>query len=67
MKGGKKNMVDVLRKAIRDSGLTHYRIAKDAGVKPSQLDFFVNGTRTVTIETAAKIAAVLRLELVTRK
>jgi len=67
MKGGKKNMVDVLQKAIRESGLTHYRIAKDAGIKPSQIDFFVNGERTLTVETAAKVAEVLGLELVKRK
>jgi hypothetical protein len=67
MKGGRKNMVDVLRKAIRDSGMTHYRLAKDAGIKPSQLDFFMDGERTLTVETAAKVADVLGLELTRRK
>ena len=59
----RKNISDQLRDAIRKSGLTHYRIAKDAGMKPEQISRFVAGERTVTLDTAARIAEVLRLEL----
>ena len=38
--------------AIVGSGLTHYRIAKDAGVKPDILDRFVSGEREVRLQTA---------------
>lgn len=67
MKGGKRSMVDVLRTAIRQSGLTHYRIAKDAGINPTQLARFVADERGLTFDTAAKIADVLGLELTKRK
>jgi transcriptional regulator with XRE-family HTH domain len=48
-----------LKQAIADSGLTHYRIAKDAGITPGAIDRFVSGERSLNLETAAKIAAVL--------
>lgn len=63
----KPNIVDALRKAIRESGLTHYRIAKDAGISPDQLDRFIRRERSLTIDTAAKVADVLGLELTKRK
>jgi hypothetical protein len=54
---------DQLRQAIRNSGKTHYRIGKDAGVKPEMVARFVRGERDVRAETFAKIAAALGLEL----
>jgi plasmid maintenance system antidote protein VapI len=57
------SVVDQLRRAIRDSGLTHYRIGKDAGVKPEIVARFVRGERDVRAETFAKIATALGLEL----
>jgi plasmid maintenance system antidote protein VapI len=62
----RKTIADVLRNAIRESGLTHYRIAKDAGIKPDMIDRFVFGKRDLRLGTAAKIADVLGLELVKR-
>lgn len=61
--------IDVaLRQAITASGLTHYAIGKAAGVAPSQIDRFMlpaddPRNRDLRLETAAKIAAVLGLEL----
>ena len=55
-------MADVLRRAIRDSGLTSYRIAKDAGTTPDQVDRFLAG-RDLRVSTAGRIAAALGLEL----
>ena len=57
------SIADQLRRAIRESGLTHYRIAKDAGIRPEILDRFVSGERDVRLETAAKVARALDLEL----
>ena len=54
---------DQLRQAIRDSGKTHYRIGKDAGVKPEMVARFVRRERDVRAETFAKIATALGLEL----
>jgi hypothetical protein len=54
---------DQLRAAIEASGKTHYRIGKDAGVKPELVARFVRRERDIRGETFAKIAAALGLEL----
>lgn len=60
----KKTIVDQLKDTIRKSGKTHYRIAKDAGIGPGQIDCFMNDTRpNIRLLTAAKIAEALNLEL----
>ena len=57
-------MIDAdLRTAIIESGLTHYRIAKDAGISPDVVTRFVTGARDVTLTSAAKVAHVLGLEV----
>lgn len=58
-----------LRSAIKASGLTHYRLGQEAGVAPSQIDRFMLPTedprhRDLRLSTAARIAAVLGLDLV---
>lgn len=60
-----------LRKAIAASGETHYGIARDAGISPSMIDRFMLPTddprhRDIQLSTAAKIAAVLGLEITSR-
>ena len=57
-----ETVCDQLRQAIRDSGKTHYRIGKDAGVKPEMVARFFRGERDVRAETFAKLAAALGLE-----
>jgi hypothetical protein len=58
------SIADQLRQAIRESGLTHYRIAKEAGIpKPDPIARFVSGERDLRLESAAKIARALGLEL----
>ena len=52
-----------LRDAILGSEMSRYEIAKQAGVTDSQLSLFVNGQRSLTLTSAAKIAHVLDLEL----
>ena len=58
-----------LRSAIKASGLTHYRLGQEAAVAPSQIDRFMLPPadprhRDLRLATAAKIAAVLGLDLV---
>jgi len=55
-------IIEQLRRAIRDSGKTDYRIAKDAGIGPEQVGRFLAGS-DIRISTAAKICATLDLEL----
>lgn len=62
------NLDVALRRAVTSSGLTHYAIGKAAGVAPSQIDRFMMPRddprhRDLRLGTAAKIAAVLGLEL----
>jgi len=57
-----------LRKAILKSGLTHYCIAKKARVggakcSPSQLDRFMSGERSLSLECADLIVSALQLEV----
>jgi hypothetical protein len=60
------SIVATLQRAISESGLTHYRLAKDAGIVPEIIDRFMADDerhRDVRLETAEKIAKVLDLEL----
>ena len=58
-----RTLVDQLRDAIRRSGLTHYRLAKDAHVTPNVIGRFVSGERDLHLKTASKLARALGLEL----
>lgn len=68
-KAARVQRLDVaLRQTIRASGLTHYALAKAAGVQASQIDRFMMPAddprhRDLRLETAAKIAAVLGLSI----
>jgi len=59
-------MVDIerqLRQAILDSPANCCQLAKRSGVSRGVISHFVNGNRSLTLTTAAKLAKVLRLEL----
>jgi plasmid maintenance system antidote protein VapI len=47
---------DQLRQAIRDSGLSLYRIAKGSGIAYQVLHRFARGERDLTLETASRLA-----------
>ncbi len=53
------DLAEDLRKAIADSGLTHYAIGKASGVNIANIDRFVSGERDMRVATASKICAVL--------
>lgn len=57
------DLSEQLRRAIKESGLTPYRIATDAGVDRAVMTRFVNGSRGLTLDTASRIADYLGLEL----
>lgn len=52
-------ILEPLKTAIAESGLTPYRIAKDAGLAPIVMTRFINGERGISLETADKIAVAL--------
>jgi transcriptional regulator with XRE-family HTH domain len=59
----KETITDALKRHIKASGLTHYRFEKETGIDASVLDRFMAGKRGISLETAAKIAQLLNLEL----
>jgi len=58
-----ENWENMLRQAMKNSGLSRYEIAKQSGVAAAVLCRFVSGKRTITLPTAEKIAKVVGLEL----
>lgn len=57
------SLVNDLRAAIESSELSRYAIAKQAEVPESALSYFMSGQRSLTLDTASKIASVLGLGL----
>ena len=63
----KKNtatLTAIARKAIEDSGLTLYRVAKDSGVSYAALHRFASGKRGLSLEGFEALCRFLGLELV---
>ena len=59
-----QSLSDQLRELIADAGPSVYELARDAGVDRSVLSRFLAGKRTITLETADRLAAVLKLRLI---
>jgi hypothetical protein len=58
------SLADQLRKAVTDSGLSVYRIAKDSGVSQAVLQRFITGDRkNIRIDTADKVATFFQMRL----
>lgn len=57
------DIAEQLRDALSQSGRTAYAVGKSAGVDAGQISRFISGERDLTLTTAAKLAAVLGLEL----
>jgi transcriptional regulator with XRE-family HTH domain len=56
-------LTDQLRKAIEDSGLTRYRIAKETGISESALAQFYNGHRGLSMEALNALGECLELTI----
>jgi plasmid maintenance system antidote protein VapI len=52
-----------LRQAIETAPISRYRLSKLSGISQAVISNFVNRKRSATMDTAAKLAAVLGLEL----
>ena len=59
-------LTDAIRRAIKSSGQTRYRIAKEAGVAQSQLSRLMSGKAGLSIETLERLADYLGLEIIIR-
>ena len=58
------SLSDQLRERIAAADPSAYELARDAGVDRSVLSRFLAGKRTITLETADRLAAVLKLRLI---
>lgn len=56
-------LTDQLRRAIDDSGLTRYRIAKATGIDESALAKFYNGHRGLSMEALNALGEYLQLTI----
>ena len=52
-----------LKRAVLESEMSRYRIAKLSGISEAQLSYFIHDKRSLTLPAAAKLAKVLGLEL----
>lgn len=59
------SLSDQVRQAIRTSGLTPYRIAKETGVSEPTLSRFLNGG-TIRLALVDRIAELLGMRIVTK-
>jgi plasmid maintenance system antidote protein VapI len=60
-----QSLSDQLRELIAAADPSAYELARNAGVDRSVLSRFLAGKRTITLETADRLAAVLKLRLIT--
>ena len=58
-----KDIEKQLKQAIKRSKMSRYGIAKESGLTESQLSYFINDKRSLTLPAAAKLAKALGLEL----
>jgi plasmid maintenance system antidote protein VapI len=61
------DMETELRKAIVESELTQYRIAKLADISHASMSQFVNGNRSLSLAAASKLATALGFEFTQKK
>ena len=59
-------MAEVLREAIRNSGLSLNQLGQACGVPRQPLSRFVRGERTLTLPVAERVCRALGLELTLR-
>jgi len=60
-------ITDQLKKAIRESELSNWKLAQVAKVDQGVISRFMAGERDLKLETAAKIVAALEMELVPKE
>lgn len=59
-------VLNQMRRAIRASGASHYRISKDVGVSESLLSRFMSGERRLSLKLLERLADYLELDVTLR-
>jgi transcriptional regulator with XRE-family HTH domain len=57
-------ILDEIRKAIKASGKSRYRLSKDTSIPQSQLSRLMTGEKALSIESLEKLINALGLEIV---
>ncbi len=60
---GAPGLIDLLKDAVTRDGRSLNQIAREARVAPSQLSYFMQGKRTLTLPVAEKVMNALRLRV----
>jgi len=60
-------LITQLQEAIRTSGKSLYRVAKDSGVGAAQLGRFMSGKRGLSLDSLDKIFDALELQIVSKQ
>lgn len=63
----KTTITKTLQRAVSESGLSLYRVAKDTGLNADALSRFVRGQTSMRLDLADKLAAYLGVECTTPK
>ena len=62
-----ETITEALRRVMAESGLSHNAIAAKTGVQRMSIVRFLNGTQSLRLDAADKLAAFFGLEVVQRK
>ncbi len=60
-------LVDQIRQAVLDAGMTRYQISQLTGIDNASLSRFVHGERGLSEEALNSLGELLNLEIVVRK
>ena len=63
----RKLLIDQIRRAVLDAGMTRYEISKQTGIDKASLSRFVHGERGLSNEAINLIGELLDLEIRVRK
>ena len=67
MSKSKPNLENTLRDALKNSGLSTYKLEDLTGVPQAVIYRFISGQRSITLPTASRIAEAMGLELTPKK
>jgi len=62
----KKRLTDQVRRAIEKSGVSRYRICREAGIDQASISRFMAGKTGLTLASLDRLADVLGLDVVAR-
>ena len=63
----RQKLTDQLRQAIRDAGVTRYKISQETGIYESTLSKFIHGERGLSMDSLDRLGEYLKLEITTRR